>query len=321
MKKEFSAYGVILVLALVLAWWASLPQSTKDASRQAVLSIDSSRITTLKYTSEELSYVASKGAQGQWWVETEKAGVKERFLAAKKLTELLEQFSPLEAIRTVGVVKDENREEYGLKDSKKKIILLDGTGGEVLTLQLGKQAYGSRNVFTLESIKNQVVLLGGELIGDLERPDLKLYERSITNVIFEELKSATLKYKSKSRQFIRQKRDDKGVLLWTRDSADGAVVQPAKSWFDRIDRVRVVSYISDVELSALEKAEPVFELELVATSAAQDKLVVKKLPFKDEKSPAGEYFVFSEFLKTWAKVGATRMEPIEKDLASVVGDE
>ena len=236
------------------------------------------------------------------------------------MTESLAQLNPLEAVRLIGVVKDEQLEEYGLKTPLKSLTIIDPKGQELLKLSIGKQAYGSRNLFAKESRENRVLLLSGDFVGDFERPDLKLFERTITNVVFEELQSAVITKGSKSRRLGHTKRDDKGGLLWTDDAKGGAAVASAKSWFERLDRVRVVSFATKEEVPSLDKEPVLFQVELEAIASSKDVLqFIKVSSVKLSGQPSvDEYFVKSSFLGAWAKVGSTRVEPIEKDLPTLL---
>lgn len=323
MKREFYLYLTAFLLSVALAFWASIPMKDKDPERKAVLSIAGGQIGEITFTSPEATMKVSKNSDGKWWVKSDKAGVKERFLTSSKIEETLALLNPLEAIRVIGKVKDEQLAEYGLGDSKKTLGVTDTKGGELIKLTIGKQAYGSRNVFAKESRENSVILLSGDFVGDFERPDLKLYERTITAVAIEEVEGATVTQGAKTRKLVHSKRDEKGSLVWTADTADGANVVSAKSWFERLDRIRVVSYSGAEEIAVLEKLTPIFQVELDGQGSSGDILVFAKKeglsPAPDAKTVVTDYFVKSKHLGTWAKVGSTRVEPIEKDLPTIMG--
>lgn len=321
MKKEFIQYTVALIVTLALGFWASMPESSKDPSRVAVLSISPSQIGSIDFTSPEIKVHISLNTQKKWWIETEKAGVKDGFLASAKIQDALSQLNPLEAVRVVGTVKDEGLAEYGLQDAKKSIEIRDKAGAVVLALTIGKQAFGSSNIFVKEGRDQKVLLLSGEFIGDIEKPDTKLYERTITSVVFDEVQRASMVQGPKVLKLLHSKRDDKGALIWTKDDTAGNTVASAKSWFERLDRVRIVSYAKAEEIQVLDKEPVLFEVNFEGSPSTTDHLVfVKRAGAPTAQGPVTEYFVRSNFLGTWAKVASTRLEPIEKDLPAVLGE-
>lgn len=328
MKREFYLYISAFLVCAGLAWWASLPESSKDPARKAIVSLNSSQVSELNYSSPELKVAARKNEAGKWWINIEKAAgkddkvaTKDRFLASAKMQDLMALLNPLEAVRVIGSVKDENLAEYGLKDASKSLSILDASGKELLKLTIGKLVYGSRNVFARESRDNQVIILSGDFIGDIERPELKLYERSLTNVVFEEVQRAEVTRGAKTVKMLHSKRDDKGSLIWTADSAEGSAIAPAKSWFERLDRVRIVSFAAEDEIAGLDKEKVLFAVSIEAAAGVQDTLVfVKRLGVPSPQGPVSDYYVKSKFLGTWAKVGSARLEPVEKDLPTIVAD-
>jgi hypothetical protein len=321
MKKEMNIYILAFALSGALAYWASLPSTAKDQTRTSFVNVNASQIASVEFASPELKVVMKPSADKKWWIETDKAGVKESFLGSSKVKEVFQLFSPLEAIRVIGSVKDDGLAEFGLNDSKKEFKILDQAGQPLLHLILGKQAFGTRNMFVLDSTSKKVLLVSGDLTSDIERPDTKLYERMITNVVHEEIQKAKVSNKEKSREFAHTKRDDKGMLLWTSETAEGATVVSAKSWFERLDRVRIVSFATPEEIAALDSAPISFSVDLESPSS-KDSLKFAKRPTTATAAPAGtmDYFVKSDFLGIWAKVASSRVEPIEKDLGTVLSE-
>ncbi len=322
MRKELFIYSTVFILSLGLAYWASLPTSNKAEQRQAVLSLSAGQIGGVDFSSSEIKVSIKQNESKKWWIETDKAGVKDRFLSSNKIQDVLAQFNPLEAVRVIGEVKDDGLAEYGLKDSTKSLSVVDAKGDVQLTLKIGKQAFGTRNVYVQESKNNKVLLMSGDIIGDVERPETKLFERTMTNVVMDEVQKASLELgqATKVRKFAHTKRDDKGATLWTDEAAEGATVVSAKSWFERLDRVRIVSFATSEEVALLDKDPVLFAVDL-ESAAAKDRLIFKKRAgASTPQGPVTEYFVNSAFLGVWAKVASTRLEPLEKDLATVLGE-
>lgn len=321
MKRESGVFTGLFIISLGLAWWASMPVSSKDENVKSVVSITPAQIGSIELSASDTKVEIKSQGEDRWWVDTTKTGGKESFLASAKMKEVLSQLNPLEAIRVIGVVKDEALADFGLSGAQKTLRVLDKKGGVLLDLAIGKQAFGTRNFYVEDLKEKSVMLIAGEFVGDIEKAELRLYERTFTNVPMDELQSAVISYNDKSQKLSHTKRDDKGILLWTKDSPDGPVNAPAKSWFERLDRTRIVSFATAQELEMLKNAKPLFSVELTALGSSKESLVfVKAAPNPAQKDAGAEYFVQSIFLGTWAKVASARMEPVEKDLPSVVSE-
>ena len=338
MARDIYIYTGLFTASLGLAWWASTPQSSKDPERRALVSIAAGQIGKIEYQAPEVKVeIAPAEGPEKFWISTEKTipatnpnnpaaptPSKDRFLASAKLKDVFAQLNPLEALRTIGGVKDDALQEYGLKDTQKIFKIADRSGSEVISLAIGKQAYGTRNYYAMNTKDKSVLLISGDLLGDVEKADIRLYERTVTNIVFEEIQHAVITVGKKSRKLAHTRRDDKGGLIWTDDEvgtdaakADATkAVASAKSWFERLDRVRVVSFASAEEAAKLKDAPVIFEVSVDVAGGTKDHFVYKKTP--GTEAGGTDYWVYTDFLGAFAKVGATRLEPIEKDLTTIL---
>lgn len=325
MNRELSLYSSAFLVSAALALWAATPSKEKVANQSPIVSIDPSKIGSIEFKDEASSVTInpiSKDGKRRWWVTTEKAGVSDRFLASIRIDDTLAYLNPLYAVRVIGVVKDEKLSEFGLNDTKRALEVKDEKGQSLLTLTFGKQAYGSKNAFAKEGKEQRVILIAGGLADDLEAPESKLFERTMSNVPVAELETAVIRQSDKSKKLFRSNKGEKGATVWSADSVEGSLVPSAQSWFERLDRLRVMSYVAESEFAALESAPVLFQVELISKDARDELKFVKVSPSQAASSnvpaAAGDYFVYSGFLGTWAKLVPGRMDPIEKDLNTVL---
>jgi len=83
---------------------------------------------------------------------------------------------------------------------------------------------------------------------------------------------------------------------------------------ERISKLRLLSYAEEADDARLAAVKPSFEVTL-----EKDGKVVDTLRFKKETVDGKPvYWVTSDFLKVHAKVPPARLEPIEKDLGTVL---
>lgn len=235
----------------------------------------------------------------------------ERFLGNEKMDELLASFSPLQALRLIGKVDASQLKEYGLDDQSTKITVK--AGNQTVSLILGKKSYGSRHRFALEG--DRVVLIDDQSLENIERANLRLYDRRLVAKDLEEVGKVEISAAGKSRRMNHTQRDKNGELLWT-DDEDGAASKPAYgSFMDKIGKLRLTAYADSEQEATLAQTAPFLEIALEKDGKPIDKIVFKKIPGDKDKP---EYFVTSGFLKAHGKLPAARLEPIEKDIEPIL---
>lgn len=330
-NRDLIPWSIVVLASLGAAYWASLPVSDKAAAKVSVVSLGEAKLSVIELVSNTTNVQFTKRADigDRWWVtverknqnglpgEAEKPATKDRFLASPKFKDMLAQFSPFQALRVIGAANDQQLQEFGLKDPKKSLVVKDTAGGVQLSLAIGSQLYGSRNYYVLNQLDKKVLLVAGDLINDLEKPDLRVFERGFTSISPEEIQAGKVTSGAKSRAFGHTRRDDKGVLIWTADGGDGSAVPQAGSWFDKFFQLKGAVYASDEEQASLAQLPILFEVKIDGPGAASELVQVRKRP----GTPAAEYWLTSAYLNWHVKVAATRGEILEKDLVQLWGND
>jgi hypothetical protein len=235
----------------------------------------------------------------------------ERFLGNEKMDELLGSFAPLKALRVIGKVEAEQLKEFGLDDQSSKLVVK--AGGQTITLVLGKKSYGSRNRFVLEG--DRVVLVDDQGIENLERANLRLYDRRLVPFELDDVQKAEVLAEGKSRRMGHTQRDKDGQLVWS-DDEDAAPAKPAYgSFMDKVAKLRLNAYADAEKEAQLAQTTPFLEVAFEKDGKVLDKIAFKKLPGEKDKP---DYYVTSSFLKTHGRLPVNRIEPIEKDIEQIV---
>lgn len=243
---------------------------------------------------------------------------KERFLAGERLDDIVKGLNPLLASRVFKDVSDEQLSEFGLKDAQ-QVFTIKGSDGQIITLRLGRKSYGSSSRFAMEVSKDgkngRVFLIDDQNFENLERAPVRLYDRRLVAVELADVQKATIITEGKPpKKLAHTQRDKSGELLWT-DDEEGATAKPSNdSWMERISKLRLLSYGEEADEARLATVKPAFEVVL-----EKDGKVVDTMRFKKETVEGKPvYWVISDFLKVHAKVPPARLEPIEKDLGTVL---
>lgn len=254
------------------------------------------------------------------------------FLANEQMEDLLSSLNPLQALRVVGKVEDEKMlEEFGLKDAKVffSVATGDAKTGKKLELKIGKKSYGSSNRFVQNSADGKVYLVDEGIFEKLKKADFRLFERKIVSINFEDATKAQVRTIDKEKAMVHTKRDEAGVLQWS-DNQEGANIKPAyKNWLDKVEKLKIISYANEAQKTALDAMQPFLTIKLEKDGADLDTIEFRKIDpdpgvdtsklEKDGKIPSTlTYWVKSQFLQSYGKIGTNRVEVIEKDIPSIM---
>ncbi len=339
MRTDFLAYSTLLVASLSATYWASLPETASDPGKVNMWELKPEAIEKIAYKSKDLDIQLSKSDGDRYFVDYErlstdpaKPGEKDHFLAGEELADFLATFSPFQAMRMIGVVKDEDKLEFGLNDSKEEFTI-SGQGKE-FSLVVGKKSYGSRNNFVMNKADNKVYLIDGKSIQTISAAKARLYERRVMKTTLDEVNRAIVKANTKSKIMAHTKRDEGGGLKWTEETKDAPNKPSFDGWMDRITKLKVAAFASAAEIALLDAASTSFEVSFQKDDNVLDLLIFKKIidtavpvtpppsVFKGAKPPPPEskfaYYVKSNFLGTWAKLPPSRLDTIEKDIPSIM---
>lgn len=351
MRLDLGVYGVLLAAGLGTAYWASLPATEGEDEKVSIYSIDPKAVAEVTFTSDVVKAVADRrDGDNRYWIEHTKTEAakeekkddpaktkdvpatpapaapvtppkvtKERFLANDKMDELLKSLNPLNAVRVIGKVDDASLKDFFGEAGPKDKITVKGADGKVFGLFLGKKSYGSKNRFAMEEgeggAKGRVVLIEDQGFENLERAPLRMYERKIVSFELSEVSKAEVKAGGKAKRLAHTQRDKNGELLWTDDEENAQQKPSYDSWMDKLGKLRLTEFATPADEAALKDVKPYLEVTFERDGKVQDTLV-----FKKAGGDTPVYWVYSDFLKTHAKVVQSRVEPIEKDIGAILSD-
>lgn len=355
MRFNFSVYAIFLVIAGAWAWWASLPRQDGNAEVDRWISIVPASVEEVTMsTKEEQVAIKLDGSSGQYWVDysrevpavtpppasTPAANTEvkptptpaptrenERFLASDKLKEMMDEFNPLEALRVIGKVSGDALEEFGLKTPEGSVRIVE-KGGNAHEFRVGKKAFGTQNVYLLDVARGEVILVDGMAVDTIRRARARLYERRLTAAVYDELSGADVSVPgvdnaaARVRKMRVAKKDEQGELVWTDDGGKGEAKPSYKTWLSKLERLRLTSFAKAEDEALVKAARVVFEVTLYAKGAEVDRLTFLKSAAQpgaaDPESAKDTYWVRSGLIKVPARLSADRVDPVEKDLATIL---
>jgi Domain of unknown function (DUF4340) len=319
----------VLALSLGAAYWASRPPvGEQSESKIAIVSIETSRIAQVELTSTDSFIVASRRPElaDRFWIDVKRTppvaaagGVKaasnsERFMSSKKLMEALATLAPFQATRVIGKVNADQLADFGLADSKKTLLVKDAGGEALLSLRIGKQMYGSRNLYVLNEADQTVLLISSDFTADFEKSEIRYFERAFMAIEPEDVQAGTITFGGKTAKLTRVKRDAKGALIWTAFEGDGAVIAAATPWFERFYQLKAASYAGVDEQARLMSVPPVAEVMIVAGGSKSEAIQLRKVKNVDQD----EYWMTSGYLGWNVKIAAAKGEALSKDIPQLM---
>lgn len=340
MRLDMLANTVLLAAGLGFAYWASLPISEDQTQRINVIDIPAKTVATMRLSGPDLSVVAERREGGdRYWITysstqrvpapsaateskaseaSSEQGVtthEERMLSNEKFDELLASFAPLQAERILGQVKEDQYSEFGLDGFKWRFVITQDNGKETHYF-LGKKSYGSSNRFIMETDASgkpgRVLLVSDQGFDNFEKAQLRMHDRRLVGVAFEDVTKVTVKSGSTTKRLDHTQKGKDGELVWT-DDEEGATAKPSyATWMDKINKLRLAGYATPEQEQQLAGTEPFLEITLEKGGSIVDTMVFRKLP-----GDAPQYFVTSGFLKVSAHIVTSRAEPIEKDISTI----
>jgi len=335
MKRDFITYSVLLVVGLALAFYVSMPDKDKgDSSKLEWVKVDPSGVSGLRFESATTNIQIKRREDGEgfWGIVTVKPkkdkdgddknvegkgkpAFTREFKISKRIDDVLSAFNPLYVLRNIGEIKEDQKEEFGLHKQDKKFKILLG-GDPVVEFIIGKRAYGSRNLFVLDAKTNNVLLINGSNISDIEKAEVRMFERSLFSVSFNDLNAAEIKTALKQKRVEHTKRDGSGKLQWHDPGEDGAIKASYSSWLNKFNNLRVQRMINaDEKVEIAKNGKEVLQIVLFKSS---DPVVTLKIIKQPGEKPS--YWVDSSFLGSFAKVDDNRMDSIVKDLDNILSD-
>lgn len=338
MRADWGTYTGLLCVGLGMAYWASLPAKDADADKVAVWDLAPNSISEITYKTADSNTVLLRegdSAKRFWVTFDRKANEKDpkskaendRFLANEEVGDVLNAFHPFNAQRSLGKLKDDQIAEFGLKDAPETLTVK--SGDKSLELRLGKKSYGSRNQFAMDPKDEKVYLVDGKVMQTLGAAKSRLYERRFTDVNWDEVTRVEITAGTKKKAMQHTKKEDNTGAKWSDEGKDAPEKPSYGSWVDKIAKLRTLNFATPDEAAALKDKSPFLAISLEKNGAVVDILEFRKVDLPQSSLPVGAdptakaldrtgYFLMSKFLGTPVRLASSRMEPIEKDMPSIL---
>jgi hypothetical protein len=361
MRRGTLVHGVLLLVALVLAYttWQRDPTVKPQAGTVELWAGSPADVKSIQYEAQNKSVTLERRGQGNdayYWGKVVRstpppkkpqkpdAGPDEALMSPAEAepeekptvttrefpvgeggTKLLEKLAPLRVIRDLGTLDDAKKADYGLTDSKSKLIVTYAGGPRELVI--GQTVYGGSDRYAMEPKSGKAYVLPGDIVTPLEGAESSLRESKLHAYASDDVAKATLAAADKSRQLVRKPGaaappspdphapKPGAPATWADASAPDKADQTLANFMERVEKLSVMEYTTDDKTEGL---QPILHIDYQGKDG-------KKLGELDMyRKPGGpngeiEYFLKSERTRVLAKVHKLTAERVDQDLAQLLG--
>ncbi len=172
------------------------------------------------------------------------------FPGGKQVTELVEKFSPLRAMRRFDDVDAEGLEEMGLTEPEASLSVTSAAG-KTLDLEVGSKAYGSSDTYVRDPENGSVYLLGSKVLGPLRSAESRLMERNILGFPAVDAQQAQVAAPGgESRKLSHQGTHDEDNAYWADPDKPDELNTTIDGFMKKIFQLRATAYPKDTERPA-----------------------------------------------------------------------
>ena len=319
--KSVYIYGGILILSLGLAsqQWTKKP-SRLSGEEVFVLYGEEATLESIVWDSEkdrtELSFRSDARGSYIWAEYTDKKNEKtpkREFKVGEKGKKLVENLSPLIAIRHLKDVSPEKQKEIGLHDPKTTMSIV--RKGKETIFSVGGEAYGTKDIYVQNTQSKEIFLLDDTKLRTLKSARTQLPDKRVTDLTAKEINkltiNASLEQESKTIVVEHKNKEDAKQSRWIRlDNPDGDNKQ-LTNWITQFLRNKSREYASNIEESKLTQAFSV----VLETETDRDELIVYH--DADQK----KWYAKSKHTRALVVLYPTKMTDLYKDLPALFDSE
>jgi hypothetical protein len=246
--------------------------------------------------------------------------------------ELIQKFSTMRALREIGVLTDDLKEQYGFNDEKTSATLTLVFAGKTRSLIVGKSATGATGKYVADVDSGKLYVVASSTLTPLEGGENALKPKQAVptgdTVAAIEVSTPAGKSRRIDRISIKDEKTNRVTKTWG-DKATGEADATAANWLAKIESDLKPSKFQP-ELDLATTTELVTLVYRDAKGGELGKLTLYKLVTPPDPLPEGappppkppepkvEYFVKSTMTRVAATVPPTAGDQVEQNIATVL---
>lgn len=347
MLKNIALYSVLLLVALVAAFFTSERKDDVKNLSKVWFSTDAEQIKEVVYRNDKTNTTVTlkplnKSGKDYWFTyvgpEDNSGAIRVAKLKAKKAGKpfdptkfvpkqetmdfkannaiefFIEFVSRLKALRVIGPKDKLDLASYGLTPDN-PVMTIATKDGKTLKLQVGAKSYGSDKVYALDLSSNEVILISNFQVRKIKDPRKRLFENRVVDLNFDEVKTATATVGKVSKSFEMKGKTPTSTKFWFPAGTSTARSEDMSAWMYDLRRLQVTAYASQEQRLQIESMPIVFTLTFDKGMATEETVVLRKTTNSASKKPV--FWVKSKFLTTYAKAKTHQVEKMLRAMSKL----
>ena len=339
MRRSAMTYGVLLLIFSGAAWYQWTTEPPVDMKGQVVLlqgeADDISKVLWASDTSEATISRKQDDRGDYYWVDytrwtekvipaepgqgdtgdapepkTERTAKHSVFKAANKVDDVFASMSPFPALRKLEISSDEKLEQMGLTEPKASLEI--HRDGRVQQLEVGGEAYGTRDRYVRHGETGEIYLVSKDLLKPLEYARTRLPDRTLLGVEHSDIISAKVSMDEETLLLRHVHRDDPEKAQWVTDIDPDTPAEQATTWLHKALALKGTRFADPKEPPT--GLEDRFQLEVVSSEGQTTSLKVMQV------GSEGDWYAQSEHTRGMLKLVRSAARSLADDVSGVLGD-
>lgn len=242
-------------------------------------------------------------------VEPEKVAKTQIFKAGEAADELLKELSPLLALRQLTDVPADKMSTLGLDAPKESLEIV--RDGRTRVLEVGGEAYGSKDRYVRDKDSGAIYLVDNEVLKPLQFARSKLPDRQLFSIPKEKVESAVISGGMATLDVLQKNAEDKEKATWVKTASPDAPAEQLVTWMNKALQLKSSSYVAEADTPA--DLEPRFRLTLRGTDGSVQTLEVMQSP------STSDWYGRSEHTRGLVKLLRSTTSSLSEDVDDLTG--
>lgn len=268
MIRSTQFFAVLLVAALVASWWEWTAEEPVDLEgKVVVLEGDAEAVQAVRWIGEDTEATVTRLSDERgdyFWVdytrwtertkpapessdtgeaaepEVERTATRSVFKSAKRALSIMKNLSPLAAKRSLEVNDPAKLVQLGLDEPASRLEI--DRGGKTEVMEIGTEAYGTRDYYARHQGSGRIYMLERDLIQPLKYARTRLPDRTLYSFERASIAMATLSVDGQSAAWNQTHADDKQAAHWSPVGAPDEEAEQANDWLDKLLNLKGTKY-------------------------------------------------------------------------------
>ncbi len=242
-------------------------------------------------------------------VATVVAANREEFPVGDAGDELLRRLASLRALRDLGELDDDAKEEYELTEPERAMTI--DISGVQKKLELGGTVFGGPHRYALDPATGRGYVISNDILRGLEGGPATLQSRELHRYDDTEVTAVNVRTATGERQMMREM--DGPFAVWSSPDTPGDGDQTFANFMERVQQLSVLTYDVGLDVDTLQL---VVRIDFTGESEAPiGFLEMFRAPADDQG--VSEFYLRSEATRVAARASRSFAERVAQDLADI----